>query len=608
MGEEPHDLKNDTDNFGGDGNAVQPVDPVIGQSDQARLQRDELTGSDEPSKLPTIGDPLKDRSEHPDNTEIIDQSGIQPQPGAPSGVVEDPYKKEDPIRDQVTGITDPVKGQPNLQDKTIQDPIGNVPHDDGMIVKPEDVQQVQPQNADPEDPSVGGLDAPALGADPNQGTNIDQGVDPNEIDPNQLHIDPETGVAYTDLTDEQGNEVPDLRFDQTPDSDEKQPEVELENEIVTKEEYEQELQGQRDKNQPPPQQPPMISEDQFNTELDKQSMDPNEPNVFDNTKSSEEPNDRISKMLNPEEPDDGSWEPALSEEPKEKKEEPEKGKEVSDSMRIQSEQVFVNPDGKVIGAPRFYDNRKKKDQAKEEFKEDEHPRDETGKFAKGAGGGKVTDDTRMRERKQAIRDITNTYPNSFDYDRAGQQAIKAEKIQNKAEPTVKEVYDNLSEQFPKIEVTGRVKTTFSMLEKLARKPDEYKDVSDLQDVSALRTLCRDVKEVSTVRNYIKKNYDVVDEENYIQKPQGGYRSIHLSIRSEEGLISEIQIRTPNQDRWANWAHEYYKPLTPEMKEYLQENMNTISDYASKMSDYFYKIDRGVRAKVPECPPEIRECI
>ena len=340
-GEEPHDLKNDVNQLGGTGNAVQPAG-VVGQSDQVRLQRDELTGTDDHSKLPTIGDPLKDRAEHPDNTEIIDQSGIQMQPGAPSGIVEDPYKKEDPIRDQVTGITDPIKGAPDLKNQTIQDPIGEVPHDDGMIIKPEDVQQVQPNNIDPQDPNVGGIDAPAPGADPNQGTNIDQGVDPNEIDPNQLHEDPESGRMYTDQTDEQGNEVPDLRFDQTPDSDEKQPQVELENEIVTKEEYEQELKVGRAKKVPPAPEPPMVSEDEFNTELDKQSTDPNEPNPFDssqkanNEEESEQPNNGLP------------WEPV------------KEGEEVADGMRIQSEQVFVNPDGKVIGAPRFKDKRKKK--------------------------------------------------------------------------------------------------------------------------------------------------------------------------------------------------------------------------------------------------------
>jgi len=599
MGEEPHDLKNNITQGGGDGNAVPPASGVVGQSDQARLQKEELTGVQGQSELPTIGDPLKDRAEHPDNTDVIDQSGLNLTPGAPSGDIEDPY------RDQITGITDPVKGAPDLKNQTIQDPIGEVPQDDGMLVKPEDVQQVQPeQGQQPLDPQQGGIDAPAPNADPNQGTNIDQGVDPNEIDPNQLHLDPESGRMYTDQTDEQGNEVPDLRMDQTPDSDEKQPEVELENEIVTKEEYEQELEGQRASKAPPPPplpEPPMVSEDQFNAELDKQSIDPNETNMFDNTEP-KEPQDRIEKLLNPEEPEEEGWEPAF----KEDEEKSEVSKEVADGMRIQSEQVFVNPDGKVIGAPRFYDNRKKKGKenkkkAFEEFQEQEHPRDETGKFAKGSGGVKTD---RIKERKHAIRDITDVFPKVFDYDRAGKEAVKAEKLQDKHSKRIEEVKGDLSNKFKNTEVTGRVKTTYSMLEKLARKP-EYKSVSDLQDVSGIRTLCKDLKEVGKVTSYVRKNYDVVDEDNYIQKSKGGYRSMHFTVQDKNGLKSEIQVRTPNQDKWANWAHDnFYKPLTPQMKEFIQANYMEINNYAQQMSDYYYNVDQGEDIEIPECPPKV----
>ena len=596
--EEPHDLKNDITQGGGDGNAVPPADSVLGQSDQVRLQRDELTGTDDNSKLPTIGDPLKDQAEHPTNTNVIDQSGLNMAPGSVAG------QYEDPIRDSITGKTDPIKGSPDLQDATIQDPIGNVPQDDGMLMKPEDVQQVQPQNADPQDPNIEGVDAPAMGAEPIQGQNIDQGVDPNEIDPNQLHEDPETGITYTDLTDEQGNEVPDLRFDQTPDSDEKQPDVELENEIVTKEEYEQELNGQREKNSPPPPQPPMVSEDDFNAELDRQSDDPNEPNVFDNTTSTE-PKDRMEKMFNPEEPDEEGWEPMLSDE--------EKGTEVVDSMRAMSEQVLNLPDGKVIGAPRFYDNRKKKDQSRE-----------TGTSAgakkawdtRGRGrkedpkkeqGGKV-DDSRLMERNKAIKDITDAFPKEFDYERALQQSTKSEQLQDKHMPILKEVMGELRNQFPKLDVTGRIKDTHSMLEKTVRKADKYKDVGDEDDVSAMRTLCKDMNQVDEVQEFIKTHYDVVKEENFIKEPEGGYRSIHYTIQDSKGLKSEIQVRTPNQDKWANWAHDFYKPLTPEMKSYVQENIDQLADYSAKMSDYFYDIDKGKEVEAPECPPAIAESL
>ncbi len=258
-GEEPHDIKNDVQ-FNGDasGNAVEPA---IGQSDQERLRRDELTGNDEGSKLPTIGEPP------------LDNTGLNMKP--------------DPYDSKITGVKDAPKIQPDLQDPTKEDPLGNVPNDDGMLFKPEDVQQITP------DKEIG-QDVPEPGAEPSIGQNIDQGVDPNEINPEELHEDPETGKMYTDLTDEQGNEVPDLRMDQTPDSDEKQPEVELENEIVTKEEYDLEMDKSRGKDptqlgmdpnmQDPEQQEgnaPPVTEDEFNAELEKQSTDPEEKNPFE---------------------------------------------------------------------------------------------------------------------------------------------------------------------------------------------------------------------------------------------------------------------------------------------------------------------------------------
>jgi len=95
-----------------------------------------------------------------------------------------------------------------------------------------------------------------------------------------------------------------------------------------------------------------------------------------------------------------------------------------------------------------------------------------------------------------------------------QTSVKAEKLQDKHSKRIEEVKGDLSNKFKNTEVTGRVKTTYSMLEKLARKP-EYESVSDLQDVSGIRTLCKDLKEVGKVTSYIRKNYDVVDEDNYI---------------------------------------------------------------------------------------------
>ena len=189
---------------------------VVGSSDQVRLQMDEETGGNPSELIPN------------DSSTIMDNTGLNVKPEYET-VSEDDFMKR--TQDGSNPLEE--EGEP-LQD--------------GMVMKPEDVQQTEPEgfirgtNIVPQEKEPIEEDEIGTGL-----TNNDMndptlsGIDEEEVDPNLLHQDPETGKNYTDLTDEQGNEVPDLRFDQNPDSDEQQPEVELEFEIVTKDEYESHL-------------------------------------------------------------------------------------------------------------------------------------------------------------------------------------------------------------------------------------------------------------------------------------------------------------------------------------------------------------------------------
>ena len=118
-----------------------------------------------------------------------------------------------------TDVTDSQTVQQNTSD------IGNQEEQtDGAIITPEEVRQTTPDN---------------------------------------LHQDPETGRNYTEDTDEQGNKIPDLRFDQTEDSVEEQPDVEPEFKIVSQDDYEDEK----------------MSFDQVEQELEKPNME--KENQFD---------------------------------------------------------------------------------------------------------------------------------------------------------------------------------------------------------------------------------------------------------------------------------------------------------------------------------------
>ena len=203
-----------------------PDTEIVGDTSQARLHLDNQ-GLENPDELQSN-----------DSSSVMDNTGLNVKPEYPN-ISEDEYK-------QVQDGSNPLEDE-------------DEPFEDGMIVKPEDVQQYEPKGF-------------VRGTNPiPQETNEDQndptvsGIDEEQVDPDVLHQDPETGKMYTDLTDEQGNEVPDLRFDQTPDSKEKQPEIELEYEIITKDEYNKELDDK-------------MTQDQFNSELDNPDM--SKPNPF----------------------------------------------------------------------------------------------------------------------------------------------------------------------------------------------------------------------------------------------------------------------------------------------------------------------------------------
>lgn len=317
--EEPNDFNNTNeeqpleDNANDDNKGVQEdiISPdssdMLGDSGQVRLQLEE----EDPELNP-------DRLEGADG--IMDNTGLNMEPEGQmqyQQVSEDDYLKKT------------QEGEPL---------------EDGMIIKPEDVRQVTPTGTGQDMIETSDMIEDPTQVNPNDADINDptvSGIDEEEVDPNILHTDPESGILYTDNTDEQGNEIPDLRFDQTADSNEQQPEIEQEYEIVTKEEYEQHVDIGFD------------NQEQFNAELDNPQLDilettPEEfkpqEDIFDPVEKGEDGEDKELTDVD---------ENPIEEEPKEKEEKPKKKKEPKDDN---SEEPKKSP--------------KKKSKKKDEDKED----------------------------------------------------------------------------------------------------------------------------------------------------------------------------------------------------------------------------------------------
>ena len=241
-----------------------------------------------------------------------------------------------------------------------------------------------------------------------------------------------------------------------------------------------------------------------------------------------------------------------------------------------------------------HENRK----VKEAFVEQEHPRDNDGKFTSKGGSGSSKNYDSISQK------VTNKYP-QLDKQFVDEQIQESVGLREKAKISNNEMQRNLSKNLNNVIVSGRVKAIDSMVGKLARKPELYTTVSDLNDVSGVRVMADDLDGVFKSLKYIKDNYNVVEEKNNIDIDRDGYRSYHAIIDDGSGILSEVQIRTKNEDTWANYVHDrIYKPTNKKLKNYVDKNKEMITNYVLGMSEHFHNLDMGMVEDKPDCPEKI----
>lgn len=155
------------------------------------------------------------------------------------------------------------------------------------------------------------------------------------------------------------------------------------------------------------------------------------------------------------------------------------------------------------------------------------------------------------------------------------------------------------------DVSGRVKMVNSALNKLALKP-KYGTVGGQQDTTGMRIMCNTIDEVKNTVNAIKAKYEIVTEDDYIKEAKSdGYRSHHLIIKDTDGLQKEIQVRTLNQHKFAEFSHDIYKPQTPEQIKSLEIDKAGIEAYSLELSAYLFELDQG---KKPSKKPVASEMV
>lgn len=113
----------------------------------------------------------------------------------------------------------------------------------------------------------------------------------------------------------------------------------------------------------------------------------------------------------------------------------------------------------------------------------------------------------------------------------------------------------------KADVFGRPKHIFSIWNKMRGKSLDF---SELYDVRAFRVIVDDVKACYAVLGLVHNIWTPIPEEfdDYISRPkQNGYQSLHTVVIADDGRALEVQIRTQEMHRFAEYgvaAHWRYK--------------------------------------------------
>ena len=138
------------------------------------------------------------------------------------------------------------------------------------------------------------------------------------------------------------------------------------------------------------------------------------------------------------------------------------------------------------------------------------------------------------------------------------------------------------------QVSGRVKSVSSILEKMQRKhiPMERME-EEVEDIAGIRIICQFEEDIETVASLIQNRSDMTikSEKNYLKHvKQSGYRSLHLiiyytveTLNGPRKLQAEIQIRTMAMDFWATIEHSLQYKYKGDMPPHVAERLTTAAD-------------------------------
>jgi putative GTP pyrophosphokinase len=135
------------------------------------------------------------------------------------------------------------------------------------------------------------------------------------------------------------------------------------------------------------------------------------------------------------------------------------------------------------------------------------------------------------------------------------------------------------------QVSGRVKSISSILEKMQKKKIIFEEIEEkIEDIAGVRIICQFVEDIFKVVELINNRDDmevkcVKDYLNNIK--ESGYRSYHIiiyynvqTIQGPRKIQVEIQIRTLAMDFWATVEHSLQYKYKKNMPEHIKNRLSS----------------------------------
>jgi GTP diphosphokinase / guanosine-3',5'-bis(diphosphate) 3'-diphosphatase len=169
----------------------------------------------------------------------------------------------------------------------------------------------------------------------------------------------------------------------------------------------------------------------------------------------------------------------------------------------------------------------------------------------------------LSEIRRGLEDMAFSYlfPDKFKWvkENIKEQYEEREKYLKKFIPHLRKIFKK--ERIKVSDINYRAKSYWSTYQKLKKHEMNFDKIHDL---IALRIIAPDIEACYKVLGVIHKYFKPLSEEinDYIAKPKlNGYRSLHTTILPENGKITEVQIRTEEMQKEAEYgicAHWSYK--------------------------------------------------